>query len=541
MAEQVNNPTNKFNQLNFQQMMAVGVAVAALFALIAGMWMWGQTPDYRVLYSNLSDRDGGAIIESLQQMNIPYKFADGGGALMVPSNQVHEARMKLATQGLPKGGNVGFELMDNQKFGITQFAEQVNYQRALEGELARTVESIDSVAAARVHLAIPKPSVFIKEQQKPSASVVIRLQGGRLLDSGQVSAIVHMISSSVPELSAKNVTVVDQNGTLLSASHDGGSNDGLDPTQLKYVKQVEQSYIDRINALLIPMYGANNVHAQVSADIDFARTEQTSEFYTPNPSPASQVVRSEQSSQSSNSTTSIGGIPGALSNQPPAPATAPIVAGKGRTAGTNTGAPSSQQKDTTVNYEVDRTISHTIQPVGSVKRLSVAVVVNANRTETDAKGKSVEKPLSAAEKEQISNLVKDAIGFDQKRGDSLNVQVAPFKEIKEAAIPAVPFWKQPYVIELTKDAIKYSLIGAAMLFVIFGIIRPGFRTLFTPQETTGLFETTDDSDAGNDNNQTLAQTSSGMAAYEQSLQIARQIAQQEPKIVASVIKEWVKE
>jgi flagellar M-ring protein FliF len=539
MAEQENNTTNRFNRLNFQQKMAVAVAVAALFALIAGMWMWGQAPDYRVLYSNLSDRDGGAIIQSLQQMNIPYKFADGGGALMVPSNQVHEARLKLASQGLPRGGNVGFELMDNQKFGITQFAEQVNYQRALEGELARTVESIDAVAAARVHLAIPKPSVFIKEQQKPSASVVIRLQGGRLLDSGQVSAIVHMISSSVPDLSAKNVTVVDQNGTLLSASHDAGSNDGLDPTQLKYVKQVEQSYIDRINALLIPMYGANNVHAQVSADINFARTEQTSEFYTPNPGPASQVIRSEQSSQSSNSTTSNGGIPGALSNQPPAPATAPIVAGKGNTGGTNITSPSSQQKDTTINYEVDRTISHTIQPVGSIKRLSVAVVVNANRTVTDAKGKSIEKPLSDAEKEQIGNLVKDAIGFDQKRGDNLNVQVAPFHEIKEI-IPVLPLWKQPYVIELVKDAIKYSLIGVVMLFVIFGVIRPGFRTLFSAQSTAGLFDTPEDPE-GDKHAQTSTQNSSGMAPYEQSLQIARQIAQQEPKIVASVIKEWVKE
>jgi flagellar M-ring protein FliF len=539
MAEQENNTTNRFNQLNFQQKMALAVAVAALFALVAGMWMWEQTPDYRVLYSNLSDRDGGSIIESLQQMNIPYKFADGGGALMVPSNQVHEARLKLASQGLPKGGNVGFELMDNQKFGITQFAEQVNYQRALEGELARTVESIDSVAAARVHLAIPKPSVFIKEQQKPSASVVIRLQGGRLLDSGQISAIVHMISSSVPELSAKNVTVVDQNGTLLSASRDGGSNDGLDPTQLKYVKQVEQSYIDRINALLIPMYGANNVHAQVSADIDFARTEQTSEFYTPNPGPASQVIRSEQSSQSSNSTAANGGIPGALSNQPPAPATAPIVAGTTRTSGANTANPSSQQKDTTVNYEVDRTISHTIQPVGSIKRLSVAVVVNANRTTTDAKGKNIDKPLSDAEKEQINNLVKDAIGFDQKRGDNLNVQVAPFHETQEI-INVVPLWKQPYVIELAKEAIKYLLIGIVMLFVIFGIIRPGFRTLFTAHNTTGLLNTHEDSASDNEA-QTGAQNSSGMAPYEQSLQIARQIAQQEPKIVASVIKEWVKE
>ena len=540
MAEPENNATNRLNQLNFQQKLGAAVGVAALFALIAGVWMWGQTPDYRVLYSNLTDRDGGAIIESLQQMNIPYKFAEGGGALMVPSNLVHEARLKLASQGLPKGGNVGFELMDNQKFGITQFAEQVNYQRALEGELARTVESIDAVAAARVHLAIPKPSVFVKEQQSPSASVVIRLQGGRVLDSGQVSAIVHLISSSVPDLSAKNVTVVDQNGTLLSASHDSGNNDGLDASQLKYVRQVEQGYIDRINALLIPMYGANNVRAQVSADIDFSRTEQTSEVYAPNSTPATQAIRSQQTSQLSNTTASNGGVPGALTNQPPVPATAPIVAGKGAPGGTSAAAgPSSQQKDSTVNYEVDRTISHTVQPVGSIKRLSVAVVVNGNRMVTDAKGNSTEKPLSDAEKQQIDNLVKDAIGFDEKRSDNLNVQVAPFTEIKEV-VPDVPIWKQPFAFDLAKDGIKYALIAAAMLFVIFGIIRPAFRTLLTPLSSTGGFVASEAPVAGTGSGNG-GQFSPANPAYEQSLQVARQIAQQEPKIVASVIKEWVKE
>ncbi|MGA7594614.1 MAG: flagellar basal-body MS-ring/collar protein FliF [Gallionella sp.] len=536
MAEQQNNATNRFNQLNFQQKLGAAVGIAALFALIAGMWMWGQTPDYRVLYSNLTDRDGGAIIESLQQMNIPYKFAEGGGALMVPSNMVHEARLKLASQGLPKGGNVGFELMDNQKFGITQFAEQVNYQRALEGELARTVESIDAVAAARVHLAIPKPSVFIKDQQKPSASVVIRLQGGRVIDSAQVSAIVHLISSSVPDLSAKNVTVVDQNGTLLSASHDGSSNDALDPTQLKYVKQVEQGYIDRINALLIPIYGANNVRAQVSADIDFTRTEQTSEIYTPNPTPASQVIRSQQNSLSSSTSPANGGIPGALTNQPPVPATAPIAAG--RTAGNpsaSTAGPSSTQKDSTINYEVDRTISHTVEPVGSIKHLSVAVVINGNRTVIGADGKSIEKPLSNAERDQINNLVKDAVGFNPKRGDNINVQIAPFTEIKEV-VSNIPVWKQPFVIELAKDAIKYSLIALGMLFVIFGIIRPALRNLLAPLSDTGGFEASEAPGAVNG-----AQLSSASAPYEQSLQVARQIAQQEPKIVASVIKEWVNE
>jgi flagellar M-ring protein FliF len=537
MAEQESNAINRFNQLNLQQKMGLAVGVAALIALIVGMWIWGQTPDYRVLYSNLSDRDGGAIIESLQQMNVPYKFAEGGGALMVPSNLVHEARLKLASQGLPKGGNVGFELMENQKFGITQFAEQVNYQRALEGELARSVQTIGAVAAARVHLAIPKPSVFIKEQQKPSASVVLSLQGGRLLDSAQVSAIVHLISSSVPELSAKNVTVVDQNGTLLSANHDGENNEGLDANQLKYVKQIEQSYIERINALLIPMFGAENVRAQVSADIDFSRTEQTSEVFKPNPNPASKTIRSEQNSTATSTSGQNGGIPGALTNQPPVPATAPIVAGTGTPGSPNSAGPSSQQKESTINYEVDRTIRHTVLPVGTIKRLSVAVVVNGNRTVTDAKGKSSSKSLSDAEKEQINNLVRDAMGFDQKRGDSLNVQVAAFSDIKETIEP-VPFWKQPNVTDLVKDAIKYSLIAVVMLFVMFGVIRPVFRTLFPAPASAEPESAPETQEAGAD---TGVQFTPAVAPYEQNLQVARQIVQQEPKIVASVIKQWVNE
>src|SRR5574340_871627 len=537
MAEQEKKAVNLLNQLTLQQKMGVGVGIAALFALIAGAWMWGQTPDYRVLYSNLSDRDGGAIIASLQQMNIPYKFAEGGGALLVASNQVHEARLKLASQGLPKGGNVGFELMENQKFGITQFAEQVNYQRALEGELARSVESIGAVAAARVHLAIPKPSVFIKEQQKPSASVVLSLQGGRLLDSAQVSAIIHLISSSVPDMSAKNVTVVDQNGTLLSASHDGSINEGLDANQLKYVQQIEQSYVKRIETLLIPMLGANNMRTQVSADIDFSRTEQTSESYKPNQNPAESAVRSKQSSEAMNgSGINASGIPGALTNQPPVPATAPIVANTGTPVGDATassGNVSNLQKESTVNYEVDRTIRHTVLPVGSIKRLSVAVVVNGNRRVTDAKGKTSTKPLSDEEKEQINNLVRDAVGFDQTRGDSLNVQVAAFTESKEFA-EELPFWKQIDTIELAKELLKYALIAAVMLFVIFRVIKPALDTLLTLQSKTGGFTAVQESEAIPEATYTPSTPS-----YEQSLQTARQIAQQEPKIVASVVKAWV--
>jgi flagellar M-ring protein FliF len=554
MAEQQNNTTNqagalsRFEQLSVQQKMGLGAGVAALIALIVGAWIWGQTPDYRVLYSNLSDRDGGAIIDSLQQLNIPYKFAEGGGALMIPANQVHEARLKLAAQGLPKGGTVGFELMENQKFGITQFAEQVNYQRALEGELARSVQTIGAVAAARVHLAIPKPSVFIKEQQKPSASVVLTMHGGRLLDSTQVSAIVHLISSSVPDLAAKNVTVVDQDGTLLSATQ-GENGTGMDAKQVQYVQQIEQNYIKRIEDILTPLYGANNIRAQVTANIDFARTEQTAEIYKPNQNPADSSIRSQQNVETLNgSGLSASGVPGALSNQPPVPATAPIVSPAAPAPGdpANEAKLDNLHKESTVNYEVDRTISHTVMPVGMVKRLSVAVVVN-NHKVTDPKGKVSFKPLSDAEKTQIDNLVKDAVGFDSSRGDSLNVQNAAFNDDKEVAAE-VPLWQQPEMIELAKQLAKYLLIAVVMLIVVFKIIKPAFRPLqaFKSDENetgdTGVLAT--DHEPATHAEGIAGVDVSGnytpmIAPYEQNLNIARQIAQQDPKIVASVIKEWV--
>jgi len=555
IATSAGSASNRFEQLSLQQKMGLGAGIAALIALIAGAWMWGQAPDYRVLYSNLSDRDGGAIIESLQQLNIPYKFSDGGGALMIPAEHVHEARLKLASQGLPKGGTVGFELMENQKFGITQFAEQINYQRALEGELARSVQSIATVASARVHLAIPKPSVFVKEQQKPSASVVLTLHGGRLLDSAQVSAIVHLISSSVPEMSAKNVTVVDQAGTLLSALQDDHGM-GLDTKQVKYVQQIEQNYIRRIEAILTPLLGASNVRAQVTASIDFARTEQTAEIYKPNQNPSESSIRSQQSLETLNgSGLSASGVPGALSNQPPVPATAPIVAAPGATGTESSAQLDNLHKENTVNYEVDRTISHTILPVGMIKRLSVAVVIN-NRKVTDPKGKVSLVPLSDAEKIQIDNLVKDAVGFDPNRGDSLNIQNAAFNDEKEV-VEEVPLWQQPEMIELAKQLAKYLIIAVVMLLVVFKIIKPAFRPLerfeVNDHEAGGA---TGDAGTGISEQDILAATEGGtagiagvdsatgqytppVAPYEQNLNIARQIAQQDPKVVASVIKDWV--
>ncbi len=543
-------------QMSGQQKMGLLMAVAALIAVSVGLWLWGSTPDYRVLYSNLSDRDGGAIIDSLQQMNVPYKFAEGGGALLVPANQVHEVRLRLASQGLPKGGTVGFELMENQKFGTSEFLEQVNYKRALEGELARSVQTLASVQSARIHLAIPKPTVFVKDQQSPGASVVLALYPGRTLDAGQVNAVVHLISSSVPNMPAKNVTVVDQNGTLLSAPSEN-NNGILDASQIKYVHELEQDFSKRIEAMVAPLVGAKNVHAQVTADVDFTQAEQTAEIYKPNQPPNQAAVLSQQMLESSNpSGVQQGtGIPGALTNQPPVPATAPLTtpppapapapanAKNAPAAGaTPAAAPATAQntastrKESTTNFQVDRTISHTKLPVGAIRRLSVAVVLN-NRTITDSAGKVSTRPLSDSEKTQITTLVKDSVGFDEKRGDTLSLLNSPFDEQKEV-LADVPLWKQPETLAMGREGLKYVAIAGVTLFLLLGIIRPAFRNL-TRVLATVPAPRVQGNDAMAMNGEGLGQAQYAAASYESNLGTAKQLAQQDPKIVASVVKEWV--
>ncbi len=533
------NTNTSLTQLLFgmpnQQKLGVIVAVAATVALLAGLFMWGQTPDYRVLYANLSERDGGSVIESLQQQNIAYKFSEGG-TLMVPADRVHEVRLQMAAKGLPKGGTVGFELMENQKFGTSQFLEQVNYQRALEGELARSVETMASVAAARVHLAIPKSTVFVKEQQKPSASVVLSLHAGRTLDDGQVSAIVHLISSSVPNMPSQGVTVVDQSGTLLSSARDSRAEQLMDATQLKYVRQIEQDYVKRIEDILIPITGVMNVRAQVTANLDFAQTEQTAETFRPNQPPNQAAVRSLQTLETLNGTTTTGGVPGALSNQPPVPATAPIVSPSSAVAAAADSA-SNTHKELTTNYEVDRTIQHTKAPVGSIKRLSIAVVVN-NPSSTDKDGKVSTRPYTDAEKAQITALVKETVGFDAKRGDSLNLLNSAFNETQEV-IATTPIWKQPDTIALAKDIFKYLVIAGGIGFLLFGVIKPAFKTIITQsaaQEQDWAASQTVHHQGGATGAYAAQQAGN---SYDDNLQLAKQLAKDDPKIVATVVKQWV--
>jgi len=540
------------------------MTLAAVIALVVAAWLWNQQPDMKVLYGNLSDRDGGAIIAALQQMNIPYKFTDGG-AILVPGGRVHEARLQLAAQGLPKGGSVGFELMESQKLGTSQFQEQVNYQRGLEGELARTIQALAAVESARVHLGLSKPSVFLKDQQKPTASVLVNLRPGHSLDRGQVSAIVHLVSNSVPDLPPKNVSVVDQQGNLLSdPPHD--PNGMLDEDQLKYVRDVEQNMRRRVEDILAPVLGAENVRAEITAELDFTRGERANETYKPNQDPNAAAVRSTQISQSTTRDgTKDGGVPGALSNQPPADAKAPITAPKAGAPGAAPAAPAaptSESKDATTNFEVDKQVEYVQRPAGAIKRLSVAVVVN-NKREVDAKGVVKVRPLTDPEKAQLLELVQNAVGYDKARGDVVNVVNTPFNPATVETTPELPLWKQPENIEMAKDAGRYLLMALAGAYLWFGYLRPAFRKINGQDAAAKEAEAAKAAEAernggrevlaGEDTElQALGQSQQGtqlLTAQEQAasqpdpLQLdideLKTMAKSDPKLMAAVLRGWV--
>jgi flagellar M-ring protein FliF len=402
------------------------LGAAGVAALIAAAWLWSSAPTYRVLFTNLSDRDGGAIIAQLSQMNIPYKNGDGG-TVLVPQDRVHEARLKLASQGLPKGSVVGFEIMETQKFGVTQFQEQVNYQRALEGELARSIQALAPVANARVHLALPKQSGFLRDKQPPTASVLLQLHNGKALDRAQVAGIVHLVSSSVPEMNPKNVSVVDQHGNLMASPRDSGAT-GLDAAQLDYVGRIESETIRRIEDILEPILGRGNVRAQVTADVDFSQIENVAETYAPNQGAEARAAIRSQSTQESSQPgpATPQGVPGALSNQPPTPPTAPI---NGAAAPLNANQPgaaggNSTRREAVTNFEIDKTVRHTKVASGQVRRLTAAVVVNHRGGAAGA----APTPLTEQEMNNVNALVRElqqgARRFDQRRERRVQYQRA---------------------------------------------------------------------------------------------------------------------
>ena len=544
------------SQLRGNPLVALLIAGAASIAIVAALIMWASSPEYRVLYSNLSEADGGSIINELDARAIPYRFSEGGHALMVPSDQVHTLRLQLAEQGLPRGGNLGLELMDSQAFGISQFAEQINYQRGLEGELARSIESLGPVEGVRVHLSMAKPSVFIRDREPAKASVVLTLVPGRVLGEGQVSAIIHMVSGSVPELSAEDVTVVNQDGRLLSAETTNGNS--LDGSQLEYIAEVERSYQQRIEHILTPILGRDNVRAQVAAQIDFSRREQTSERYGPNQPPNEAAVRSRQLSLAFDGEDPLAtGIPGALSNTPPGTMPSPINQQADAQEGDQQQdvppeALRNLRQDDVINYEVDRSIEHVQHRLGQIERLSAAVVVNY-RTEINDEGEPVEVALTDIEVAQIERLVRQAMGFSAVRGDEVEVVNSPFARSVEESVE-VEWWKDPVVLSFAGKVGRYLLVALAILLLYLLILRPLIKrytqppimAAATPGGTlsTSVGEEEDDDEdleSSDETDETYAKPKRRRktSLYEHNLNDLREMAQEDPRMVAMIIRSWM--
>lgn len=520
------------------QRLRLGALAALVVVGLVAALMFNRQPDYKVLFSNLSDKDGGAIVAQLTTLNVPYKYTEGGGAILIPADRVHDVRLKLATQGLPKGSVTGFELMENSRFGITQFQERLNFQRGLEGELTRSIQALSSVQSARIHLALPNQNGFFREQQKPSASVLVTLHPGRFLDRAQIAGIVHLVASSVPELQPSAVSVLDDTGKLLSQSPDGSSNQ-VDVQQLMYTQQLEQQYTRRILDILEPVVGKDNVRAQVTADMDFTQTELTSEQHRPNQGADSLVVRSQQVVESSGvqQPPQPTGVPGATSNQPPVAAAAPVNgANPAPVAAGQQGAAPGSKRESVTNYEVDKTVRVTRgSGSGSIKRLTAAVVVNYQPVVTEPGQAPVQQAMTAEQQTKMLALVRETIGFSQDRGDSVNLMNAPFRD-DSTPVVALPLWKQPETIELIRTLAWPLGLALFAAILILGLVRPLLKGRNAPKgmQLNAL-------EADNPERPALAAPVADLQPTDSQLRLeqARALTKQNPIAVANIVKTWV--
>ncbi len=512
------------------------IGLAASIGIGVGVVLWSQTPTFNVLYSNVSGKDAQAMAEILKRNNIEFRLDPDSGAIMVESGKTSEAKLKLAAENLPQSSGEGFEIMQQEQgFGSSAFIQNVRYQRAREGELARTIKSIAAVENARVHLALPKESAFVRNRKKPSASVMIKLASGRRLEKEQIAAITHLVASSVTNLETSQVTLVDDRGRLLSSDND--NNDlQMSASEFEYTRKLEQTFITRIENLLAPLVGMNGVRAQVNADLDFTRTESTQEQFNPD-LPA---LRSEQQiEEQSKGVQSEAGIPGALTNEPPGRPVAPEdVTGQAAGEGRIVEGPSKLKKRSVRNFELDKMISHTRHSTGGIRRLSVAVVLDV-KTRTDEEGKTVEVPYTDEELARFTSLIKGAVGFNSMRGDSVKIINAAFLPSEEMVeIPAIPIWEQSWFWSVLKQ-----LAAAAMvMFLVFGVLRPIMRKLAVPPKQIVINEAGEEIP---EDQLTLSQESGGRlpkpSTYEDNLNMAKSLASQEPKRVAQVVKGWIED
>lgn len=554
---------NGLAKLTIARQLGLMLGLALSVAIGVAVVLWSQTPSYGRLFSEIGEKDLAEIIEVLDTQGIKYKVEPGSGAIMVPVDDISEIKLKLAALGLPRSNSLGYELLDkDQGFGSSKSVEMVRFQRALEGEIAQTIMAIQSVKTARVLLAIPTQSVFVRDRKKPSASVMVNLYQGRSLDKGQIESIIHLVASSVPQLEAEQVTVVDQKGRLLN-SKDSSSMSYLTSKQFEYKKNIEEHLMDRIANILSPLVG-DGMRAQVSADVDFTETDKTQELFNPQ----SSALRSEQTSEEQNTLPATQGVPGALSNQPTPAGVAPETIPKSSSTpnSTSAAAPASSAKNATRNFELDKTITHTRLATGVLRRLSVAVVVD-DRHITEADGKIKTQPYTPEDINRFGDLVKQAVGFDSARGDQVTVTNVAFKMHEELdALPAMSVWEHGWFFDLMKQVAAVL----AVLFLLFGVLRPTMRRLAgrdaeekkadaLTEEQTKKITIGNVVSYNNQNGISVAAPALQKQApdelpthiedlllidmphdYEKRLKYLQKVADNDPKLVAQVIKMWVR-
>ena len=515
-----------FNSLPAIRQLGLMVGLAISVALGVTVAMWSQTPNYSMLYGNLSVKDLAQVTKSLESSGIKYKL-EGNSSISVPANEVNNARMKLSATSLSPRGVVGFELLDkNQGLGSSSFLMKARYQRALEGEIAQSISKLQIIESARVHLAIPKQSAFARKNTQPAASVVLNIAPGWVINDAKTASIVNIVASSVPGLNAEQVTVVDGSGKLLSRNSDG-SDMSLSSTQFDYTKKLEERYIKRIINIISPMTGVGGVRAQVVADIDFSSLEETKESYVPE----QKVVRSEQLFEQNSNQGNASGVPGALSNQPPVGGS--LKGNKGKQEGTQ-----NKSSRAVRNYEIDRTISHIKQSPVELKRLSVAVVMDY-RTSVSEKGDVERKPIEDEEMQRLTDVIKKAVGFNEARGDTINIINTPFLMPEEVEpLPELPIWEQAWALGIAKQVLG----GLVVLFIAFGVLRPMLSNLSEQGENAKQYAILPDGSQGEPlqpGDDQLTLSNQQPPTGQQLMDVANSMVKEDPKRVAKVLNTWI--
>jgi len=541
--------------------LALLIGLAASLALAIGLVQWTMAPTYKPLFGRMAPEDTNQVITTLEANGIDYSLDRRSGMVAVPAGDLQRARLVLAGEGFPRADGVGFEsLYREQEIGLSSFMEQARYHRALEGELSRTISAMDVVRSARVHLAMGRQSAFVRAREEPAASVMVNLYAGRVLDDRQLAGIVHLVASSVPNLDAEQVSVVDQRGKLLSRQ--GMDEDlGYTQEQFRYTRQVEEDYRDRILSILEPILGPGAVRAQVAADVDFTRIERTSETYAPDTR-----VRSEQTAEETTNRRFDGGVPGTLSNQPPIDTAVVQNQQPGAVAaeaegeeGVPTGAalpPVRTSRRSTVNYEMDKTISHVRETPGSLRKLSIAVVLDHVETTADD-GTTTRGPVTPERIDEITALVREAVGFNPARGDTVSVISASFVEpaaAEEVQAIEPSIFEQDWVWSLAKGAFALVVLLALIFLVLRPVMKfsavpvaPRQQQLAAPQQQAvaalGGGEGDDQVTLGGQGTGAaqmgLPGAAGAAAGYQQQLQMARSVATGEPERAAYVVKNWV--